>query len=92
MPISDRSTQLEDALDRFAWEEWAQMGIFATAGLSRQWAQDPEALLRSRSCSASDAHSDGSEKRAELSPPTTYCPAARGTYWNGSDLTSKLPR
>jgi hypothetical protein len=45
MPISDLSTQLEDALDRFAWEEWAQMGIFATAGLSRQWAQDPEALL-----------------------------------------------
>ena len=45
MPISDLSTQLEDALDRFAWEEWAQMGIFATAGPSRQWAQDPEALL-----------------------------------------------
>ena len=45
MPISDLSTQLEDALDRFAWEEWAQMGIFATAGPSRQWAQDAEALL-----------------------------------------------
>ena len=29
----------------FAWEEWAQMGILATAGPPRKWAQDPEALL-----------------------------------------------
>jgi hypothetical protein len=45
MPISYLSTQLEDALDRFAWEEWGQMGVFATTGPQRQWAQDPEALL-----------------------------------------------
>lgn len=45
MPISDFSDQFEDSLDRFAWDEWAQMGLFATAGPPRQWAQDPEALL-----------------------------------------------
>lgn len=45
MSISELSEQLEESLDRFAWEEWAQMGIFATAGPPRKWAQDPEALL-----------------------------------------------
>jgi hypothetical protein len=45
MPISQLSLQIEDTLDRFAWEEWAQMGVFATAGPPRKWAQDPEALL-----------------------------------------------
>jgi hypothetical protein len=45
MLISDVKTQLEDVLDRFAWEEWSQMGVLATSELPRQWAQDPEALL-----------------------------------------------
>jgi hypothetical protein len=45
MPISDLNQQFEDALDRFAWEEWAQMGILAATVLPRKWAQDPEALL-----------------------------------------------
>lgn len=45
MLTSDLSYQVESALDRFAWEEWAQMGVFATAGPPRRWAQDPEALL-----------------------------------------------
>jgi len=45
MPISALNEHLEDTLDRFAWEEWAQMGILATAGPPRTWVQDPEALL-----------------------------------------------
>jgi hypothetical protein len=45
MLISELSTDLEDILDRFAWEEWSQMGVLATAGPPRRWAQDPEALL-----------------------------------------------
>lgn len=38
-------TSVEDALIRFAWEEWSQMGVLATGGPARCWAQDPEALL-----------------------------------------------
>ncbi len=45
MLISDLRTQIEDTLDRFAWGEWAQMGVLATSGPPRPWAQDPEALL-----------------------------------------------
>jgi hypothetical protein len=33
-----------DLLD-FAWDEWAQMGVSATAHRVSPWAQDPEALL-----------------------------------------------
>ena len=40
--FSDRlSVQLLD----FAWDEWAQMGVSATAHRKSHWAQDPEALL-----------------------------------------------
>lgn len=45
MPISELREQIEGRLDRFAWEEWSQMGVLATPGPSRQWTQDPEALL-----------------------------------------------
>ncbi len=45
MPNSELSLQVDQTLDRFAWEEWAQMGVLATAGPPRSWAQDPEALL-----------------------------------------------
>jgi hypothetical protein len=38
-------TSFEDTLIRFAWEEWSQMGVLATGGPPRRWAQDPEALL-----------------------------------------------
>jgi DNA-binding transcriptional ArsR family regulator len=38
-------TSVEDALIRFAWEEWSQMGVLAAGGPPRRWAQDPEALL-----------------------------------------------
>src|ERR1700678_4424603 len=42
---SANKTPFEDTLIRFAWEEWSQMGVLATSGPPRQWAQDPEALL-----------------------------------------------
>jgi hypothetical protein len=45
VPISELSEHVEDILDRFAWEEWSQMGLLATSGPARRWAQDPEALL-----------------------------------------------
>lgn len=45
MPISELSEHVEGILDRFAWEEWSQMGVLATSGPARKWAQDPEALL-----------------------------------------------
>jgi hypothetical protein len=45
MLSSQLKASFEDTLVRFAWEEWAQMGVLATAGLPRPWAQDPEALL-----------------------------------------------
>lgn len=44
MPTST-SRNLQDRLASFLWEQWAQMGILATAGRSDRWAADPEALL-----------------------------------------------
>ena len=45
MPISALRTQLTSALLEFAWDEWAQMGVFAASKSTHRWAQDPEALL-----------------------------------------------
>jgi hypothetical protein len=45
MLSSALKTSVEGALIRFAWEEWSQMGVLATGGAPRRWAQDPEALL-----------------------------------------------
>jgi hypothetical protein len=42
---STTKTGVEDALTRFAWDEWSQMGVLATGGPPRRWAQDPEELL-----------------------------------------------
>lgn len=36
---------LQSRLASFLWEQWAQMGILATATRSDRWAADPEALL-----------------------------------------------
>lgn len=38
-------SKLSAALIDFAWDEWAQMGIFAPTRRRSRWAQDPEALL-----------------------------------------------
>jgi|SRR5215218_6359611 len=45
MPISALRAQLTSALLEFAWDEWAQMGVFAATKSTHRWAQDPEALL-----------------------------------------------
>jgi hypothetical protein len=45
MDGSDLSQRLSDRLVAFAWEEWAQMGVLATAHGHSPWAQDPEALI-----------------------------------------------
>jgi DNA-binding transcriptional ArsR family regulator len=42
---SRHKANVEDTLIRFAWEEWSQMGVLATSGPPRRWAEDPEALL-----------------------------------------------
>src|SRR5580692_9405652 len=43
--ISSTSRRLSDQLVAFAWDEWAQMGLFATPHRRSTWAQDPEALF-----------------------------------------------
>jgi hypothetical protein len=45
MEISTLRDQLTDQLVAFAWNEWAQMGLSATAQGRSRWAQDPEALI-----------------------------------------------
>jgi hypothetical protein len=45
MPTSALRTSLDAALLDFAWSEWAQMGVFASASRSSPWAVDPEALI-----------------------------------------------
>lgn len=45
MDRSALSTALAASLTEFAWDEWAQMGVFSTARRSSPWAQDPEALI-----------------------------------------------
>jgi len=43
--ISTHSRRLSDQLLAFAWDEWAQMGLFAAPHRRSPWAQDPEALV-----------------------------------------------
>jgi len=43
--ISTLSHRLSEQLVAFAWDEWAQMGLFATPHRRSTWAQDPEALI-----------------------------------------------
>ena len=45
MPIPELRKRTTAALVEFAWREWAQLGVFATARRGDSWAQDPEALL-----------------------------------------------
>jgi hypothetical protein len=45
MQISDLRRTARDRLVSFAWDEWAQMGVSASAGRVDRSAQDPEALL-----------------------------------------------
>lgn len=45
MPISALRDRLTEALVAFAWDEWAQMGVLASARRRSDWAQDPEALI-----------------------------------------------
>jgi uncharacterized protein YegP (UPF0339 family) len=45
MPTSALRERLSSELLSFAWDEWAQMGVFATPRRRSAWAQDPEALI-----------------------------------------------
>lgn len=45
MDLTTFSENLSERLLDFAWDEWAQMGIFATPHRTSPWAQDPEALV-----------------------------------------------
>ncbi|ADB53220.1 hypothetical protein [Conexibacter woesei] len=45
MPISAFRRSLDAALLDFAWAEWAQMGVLASAPRRSPWAEDPEALI-----------------------------------------------
>jgi hypothetical protein len=45
MQISDLRREVRARLLAFAWDQWAQMGVFGTARRADRWAADPEALL-----------------------------------------------
>jgi hypothetical protein len=45
MRISELRSEVSAQLLEFAWDQWAQMGVFATARRTDRWAADPEALL-----------------------------------------------
>jgi hypothetical protein len=45
MQISDLRHQVRRRLLAFAWDQWAQMGVFGTTRRADRWAADPEALL-----------------------------------------------
>lgn len=45
MQISDLRREVRARLVAFAWDQWAQMGVFGTARRADRWAADPEALL-----------------------------------------------
>ena len=45
MELPRLNRELDELLVAFAWEEWAQMGLSATAKRRSRWAQDPEALI-----------------------------------------------
>lgn len=45
MQISELREQVRAQLLGFAWDQWAQMGVFASSDRRDRWAMDPEALL-----------------------------------------------
>ncbi|MGH2937640.1 MAG: hypothetical protein ACRDPE_05915 [Solirubrobacterales bacterium] len=45
MSISQLRADIQKALVDFLWDEWAQMGVAASADRQDTWATDPEALL-----------------------------------------------
>ncbi len=45
MQISELRSQVRARLLGFAWDQWAQMGVFAASDRHDRWAMDPEALL-----------------------------------------------
>lgn len=45
MQISELRSHLRTQLLEFAWDQWTQMGVFASARRADHWAADPEALL-----------------------------------------------
>lgn len=45
MQISELRGQVRTRLLGFAWDQWAQMGVFASSDRRDRWAMDPEALL-----------------------------------------------
>ncbi len=45
MDLQALNRQLSERLVAFAWDQWAQMGVFASARGHSRWAQDPEALI-----------------------------------------------
>jgi len=45
MSISTLRDRVRSELTSFAWDQWAQMGVFAPSERRDQWAADPEALL-----------------------------------------------
>lgn len=45
MSISTLRDRMRSQLTSFAWDQWAQMGVFAPTQRSDRWAADPEALL-----------------------------------------------
>lgn len=45
MQISALRTEVSDRLRAFSWDQWSQMGVFASSGRQDRWAADPEALL-----------------------------------------------
>ena len=45
MQILDLRREVRARLVAFAWDQWAQMGVFGTARRADRWAADPEALL-----------------------------------------------
>ncbi|MBI5367168.1 MAG: hypothetical protein HZA54_09035 [Planctomycetes bacterium] len=45
MSLSAFRDRLEDAVDRFLWRQWAQLGVSSTEPWADQWLLDPEALL-----------------------------------------------
>ncbi len=45
MRISELRSRVRSQLLEFAWDQWAQMGVFATTRREDRWAADPEALL-----------------------------------------------
>lgn len=45
MRISETRDEVSEGLLSFAWRQWAQIGVSATAAGADQWAVDPEALI-----------------------------------------------